>query len=87
MSEPALQSSVDPMRCPLCGASNQCVMAGSPGAGDPTLPCWCTRATIDRAQLARIPDAARHKACLCPACAAASPAEPGVASQGGQPAR
>jgi hypothetical protein len=82
MAEPASPSSlvVDPTRCPLCGASNQCVMAGSPGAGDPALPCWCTQVAFDRAQLARIPDAARNKACLCPACAVAvdgaRPAQP-----------
>ena len=65
---------IDTTRCPLCGGSNQCVMAaGSSGIDDP--PCWCTKVEIDRAQLARIPDAARYKACLCPACAAALPPE------------
>lgn len=77
MGEAAQPGTLDTTRCPLCGASNQCVMAGSPGAADPSLPCWCTQTTIDRAQLARIPAAARNRACLCPACAAAVPDEPG----------
>ncbi|WP_417903595.1 cysteine-rich CWC family protein [Caldimonas brevitalea] len=44
-------------------------MAGSPGAGDPSQPCWCTRVSIDAEQLARVPAAAQRRACLCPACA------------------
>ncbi|MCW7541992.1 cysteine-rich CWC family protein [Aquabacterium sp. A7-Y] len=64
---------MDTTRCPLCGASNRCVMAGSPGAGDPALPCWCTTVEFDRSQLDLIPAAARGLACLCPACAARQP--------------
>ena len=81
MGQPAPADAVDPTRCPLCGASNQCVMAGSPGAGDPALPCWCTQVTIERAQLARIPEAARNRACLCPACAAVLRADPPSGSE------
>ncbi|WKB50649.1 cysteine-rich CWC family protein [Eleftheria terrae] len=63
------EAEIDTTRCPLCGASNRCVMAASPGAGDPGLPCWCTTVQFDPAQLARVPEAARKLACLCPACA------------------
>ena len=81
MGQPAPAGAVDRTRCPLCGASNQCVMAGSPGAGDPALPCWCTQVTIERTQLARIPEAARNRACLCPACAAMLRADPPSVSE------
>lgn len=69
----------DPARCPLCGASNQCLMADPatrPAALARTLECWCSAARIDPAQLARVPLDARMRACLCPACAAGLPAEP-----------
>ena len=64
---------VDPTRCPLCGASNQCVMAdpatrAAAQAGE--VVCWCVTARVDPAQLARVPPGARMQACLCPACAA-----------------
>lgn len=64
---------IDATRCPLCGASNQCLMA-DPATRDAafanTLECWCVTARIDPAQLARIPLDAQRRACLCPACAA-----------------
>lgn len=69
MPAPDLQP--DPGRCPLCGAPNQCAMAA--GANGP--PCWCTTVRFDAALLARIPAAARGKACLCPACAGAGAAD------------
>lgn len=52
--------------CPVCGKSNQCVPART---GTFTQPCWCENITIDAERLARIPEAARGEACLCPACA------------------
>jgi hypothetical protein len=55
-----------PDRCPLCGGGNACAMA----AGDAS-PCWCLAAVFDEALLARVPPAARGRACICPACAAA----------------
>jgi hypothetical protein len=35
-------------------------------------PCWCVAATFGDALLARVPAAARGRACICAACAAAS---------------
>jgi hypothetical protein len=52
-------------RCPLCGADNQCAMA----AGQLSEPCWCIEVTIDPAALAAVPEKARGRVCLCPACA------------------
>ncbi len=57
---------VDPQRCPLCGAANQCTLTNPATA---TLPCWCFSTPISADALARIPAEARQQACLCPACA------------------
>jgi len=59
------------LRCPLCGAANECAAAQS---GSFDTPCWCADVTIDPTALAAIPDVERDKACLCPRCAAAAPA-------------
>jgi hypothetical protein len=32
-------------------------------------PCWCTQARFDAALLARVPEQASGKACICAACA------------------
>lgn len=56
----------DPLRCPLCGQSNQCAIT----AGLPPETCWCMTGTISPAALEAIPDALRRQACLCPRCAA-----------------
>jgi hypothetical protein len=53
--------------CPLCGGSNQCAPAST---GTLDAECWCTKATISREALARVPPALVDKACLCPRCAA-----------------
>ena len=53
-------------QCPLCGADNACVPAQT---GEFGTPCWCFSTTIDPAALARVPEALRGEACLCPACA------------------
>ncbi|MCQ4269707.1 cysteine-rich CWC family protein [Pseudomonas kuykendallii] len=59
-------SSVDPARCPLCGQANRCAQS------DPAtrkLPCWCFSTPVSPGTLARLPEEARDKACLCPNCA------------------
>lgn len=52
--------------CPLCGGANRCAPAAS---GTLDVPCWCTRATVSREALERVPAEWRGKACLCPRCA------------------
>ena len=52
--------------CPLCGGDNQCAPAAS---GSFNTECWCTKATIDPAAIARIPSDQLRKTCLCPRCA------------------
>lgn len=58
-------ATIDPARCPLCGAGNRCVVAQGGAAAD----CWCMQASISTAALARIPESLRDRACLCPRCA------------------
>ncbi|MBL8340240.1 MAG: cysteine-rich CWC family protein [Rubrivivax sp.] len=54
-------------RCPLCGEPNGCVPAatGTFGGG----PCWCREVVFSGEVLARVPEAARGRACLCRRCA------------------
>ena len=53
--------------CPLCGNNNRCAPAQ---AGSFEVDCWCMHTPVSRDALARLPDAERGKACICPACAA-----------------
>lgn len=66
----------DATRCPLCGGDNRCAMEIAKATGEPQPPCWCVGASFPPELLARIPEAARGAACLCPDCvkAAARPA-------------
>ena len=56
----------DPLRCPLCGQSNQCAIT----AGLAPESCWCMTTDVAPAALAAIPEAQRRQSCLCPRCAA-----------------
>ncbi|GAB4217907.1 MAG: hypothetical protein Fur007_21610 [Rhodoferax sp.] len=42
---------------------------GQPGA-DADTPCWCVQAHFSAELLARLPEAARGRACICPRCVA-----------------
>ncbi|MCC6379620.1 MAG: cysteine-rich CWC family protein [Burkholderiales bacterium] len=55
---------IDPARCPRCGAPNACAMA----AGRLDGPCWCTQVTVPALLIESLPDQARGAACLCAAC-------------------
>jgi len=66
---PAADDPVPPGICPLCGAGNACAMAGG---SDPDRPCWCMAVSFSDALLARVPPAARGRACICAVCAAAA---------------
>jgi hypothetical protein len=54
---------LDPSRCPVCGADNDC------GSVAGRAECWCYSLLIGADALACVPDAARNKACLCRDCA------------------
>ncbi|TSE26271.1 cysteine-rich CWC family protein [Tepidimonas aquatica] len=66
----AEEPTVDPARCPLCGGDNACAMQAQHRSGQPQPPCWCTRVSFAPDLLARVPEVARGRACLCPRCAA-----------------
>ncbi len=60
----------DPIFCPLCGQPNGCVMeSATPGAA-----CWCQSSEFSEALLARVPEDAKRKVCICAKCAAAAAA-------------
>lgn len=62
----------EPLRaphCPVCGEANGCVPAAT---GSFDQPCWCAGHVIDPGVIARVPEAMRGRACLCPRCAASS---------------
>ena len=62
----------DASRCPLCGGDNRCAMEREKASGEPQPPCWCMDERFSPELLARIPDAARGRACLCPRCVRAA---------------
>ncbi|OYT88767.1 MAG: hypothetical protein CFE43_20790 [Burkholderiales bacterium PBB3] len=68
-------TTLPPEVCPLCSQPNQCAMEIERATGQKQPPCWCTQASFSAELLARIPDAARNQACICAACASASPAK------------
>ncbi|MDO5626236.1 MAG: cysteine-rich CWC family protein [Pseudomonadota bacterium] len=55
--------------CPLCGQPNGCAVQAARASGQPQPSCWCMQAHVSAAQLARVPPAARQRACICAACA------------------
>jgi hypothetical protein len=54
--------------CPLCGGPNACAVF----AGDDPASCWCMDVVMADELVARIPEAARDKACVCATCARAA---------------
>jgi len=63
---------VDPTLCPLCGQTNQCAGQVERTTGVKQPPCWCNQATFGAELLARVPESARRKACICASCAQAN---------------
>jgi hypothetical protein len=63
---------LDPTRCPLCGASNACAAETERRTGVAQEACWCMAADVNfsDALRARIPETARGLACICARCAA-----------------
>jgi hypothetical protein len=58
-----MKTAVDPRRCPICGADNQCGVTRGRGT------CWCFTRPIPDDVLDKIPPEAREQACVCQACA------------------
>ncbi|MFM2480363.1 cysteine-rich CWC family protein [Celerinatantimonas sp. YJH-8] len=57
----------DPLICPLCGESNECINLAT---ADVTRACWCNDPTIifSEVLLSKIPSELRGKACICKSC-------------------
>jgi prepilin-type N-terminal cleavage/methylation domain-containing protein/prepilin-type processing-associated H-X9-DG protein len=55
----------NPNQCPLCGGANECQLC-SPAAYKGS--CWCARAEMPEALLARVPENFRNRACICHDC-------------------
>ena len=66
-----LQTPIDTTRCPLCGGENSCAMEIERATGQAQGACWCVSASFPSDLLARLPTAARDKACICATCLAA----------------
>ena len=62
-------AALTPALCPLCGQPNRCAMELERETGVKQEGCWCTQASFRPELLARVPPEARHRACICPACA------------------
>jgi len=58
------ESPLDTATCVLCGGPNQCALAADPEATQ----CWCDSVTFDDELLARVPDSAVRKVCICQKC-------------------
>jgi hypothetical protein len=61
----------DATRCPLCGGDNRCAMEIERATGQKQGPCWCVSQTFSAELLARLPDSAQGKACICASCLSA----------------
>jgi hypothetical protein len=72
-----LRDPIDPSRCPLCGGPNGCRLAAHPGEGG---RCWCFAARFPERLLARVPERARNRACICQKCLEAALAEEAAGS-------
>jgi hypothetical protein len=55
---------LDTAKCPLCGEPNQCAMAADPDASE----CWCESVIFPEELLAKIPENAVRKTCVCQNC-------------------
>ena len=50
--------------CPLCGEPNLCAVAADPNATE----CWCESEIFPEELLAKVPDKAVRKTCICQNC-------------------
>ena len=65
---------LDATRCPLCGQANRCAMEIERETGVRQGPCWCMQVDFAADLLARIPEPARDRSCVCATCARGAPA-------------
>ncbi|HOX55290.1 MAG TPA: cysteine-rich CWC family protein [Candidatus Paceibacterota bacterium] len=58
-------NAIDPTRCPLCGAPNECQLAAGVSSN---AQCWCAAKRFPRELLDRVPEHAQRRACICERC-------------------
>lgn len=58
--------------CPACGQPNRCAQAAS---DSPVTHCWCFEVDVKPQALQDLLPEALDRACLCPRCAQALPAQ------------
>ena len=63
-TNPAKKSHPKTATCPLCGRPNQCALAADPNA----TKCWCDSVEFPHELLAKIPENAVRKTCVCKKC-------------------
>ena len=59
---------VNQRACPMCNGDNNCESEDAKAEGRPENPCWCRNYKFTEEVLARIPEAAQGKACICEGC-------------------
>lgn len=67
------KNSTEGETCPLCGQPNKCQLCvASAYKGS----CWCAKAEISDALLARVPSESRNRVCICQNCIESSRPSP-----------
>lgn len=62
------QVGINQRACPFCDGDNNCESENAKAEGRPENPCWCRNYTFSEEVLARVPEAAKDKACICEGC-------------------
>jgi hypothetical protein len=60
---------IDPNYCPICREPNSCAMEIARTSGNKPEHCWCFDADFSADIMARVPDEAKGRACICQKCA------------------
>jgi len=63
-SNKSKNNTLDTATCPLCGEPNQCAVAADPNATE----CWCESVIFPEELLAKVPEDAVRKTCVCQNC-------------------
>ena len=63
-TDPVNKQTLNTAICPLCGEPNQCAVAADPNA----TACWCESVIFPEELLAKIPENAARKTCVCQKC-------------------
>jgi hypothetical protein len=64
-SDASVGAVIDPALCPICGQPNHCRLVAGAHSNE---ECWCFRVRFPPSLLARVPEHARRRACICQRC-------------------